>query len=124
MRLLARRPPRTTSGGRRSGWRRSCCALLELRKPDLDERPDALLETGLARDRERGLVALAHLVEGDTLLQPIVPGHQELLDPLAGVVGTGHDPEATAILAPRCSAFSRLGSRSRRSSRCSWRRSS
>ena len=52
----------TTSGCRRSGWRRSSCEPLEIGEPELDERPDRVLEPRLARDLERLLVALAHLL--------------------------------------------------------------
>ena len=54
-------------------------------EPDLDERPHGLLEPCLARDRERLLPALAHLRRVDALLQPVVPGHEQLLDALTGV---------------------------------------
>ena len=70
-RARARRPS-TTSGGRRSGWRRSSCEPFEIGEPDLDERADALLEPVLAGDRERLLVALADLLGGDALLEPVV----------------------------------------------------
>ena len=61
-----RRPrPSTTSGVRRRRWRRSWSEPLEVGEPDLDERPHAVLEPRLARDRERLLVALAHLL-GET----------------------------------------------------------
>ena len=33
------RPPSTTSGFRRSGWRRFCCEPLEVGEPELDQRP-------------------------------------------------------------------------------------
>ena len=61
---------------RRSGWRRSSGEPLEVGEPDLDERPHALLEPGLARDRERLLVALAHLLRLDALLEPVVAGER------------------------------------------------
>jgi hypothetical protein len=57
---------------------------LEVREPDLDERPNVLLEPRLAGDRERLLVALTRLVGAHSLLQAVVTGHEELLDPLAG----------------------------------------
>ena len=44
------------SGVRRSGWRRSSCEPLEIREPDLDERPHRVLQPGLPRDR-RGRIA-------------------------------------------------------------------
>src|SRR5439155_8386326 len=73
---------RTTSGGRRSGSRRSSAALRQVGEPDLDERADRLLEPGLARHRERLLPALARLRGVDALLQPVVAGHEQLLDAL------------------------------------------
>jgi glycosyltransferase involved in cell wall biosynthesis len=65
---LARRPSHTTSGCRRPGWRRSSSKPFEVREPDLDERPDRVLEPGFARDCERLLVGLAHLLRRDALL--------------------------------------------------------
>ena len=53
---------------------------LEVGEPDLDQRPDPLLDPGLPRERERLLVALAHLRRVDALLQPVVPGQDQLLD--------------------------------------------
>src|SRR5207249_9729855 len=50
---------------------------------DLHERAHAALEPGLASNLERLLVALASLLRRDALLQPIVPGDEELLNPLA-----------------------------------------
>ena len=45
-------PPRiTTSGGRRSGWRRSSPELAEIGEPDLDERPHGVLDSRLPRGR-------------------------------------------------------------------------
>jgi CheY-like chemotaxis protein len=71
---------------RRSGWRRFSSEPLEIREPDLDERPDRILEPGLACGLERLLVALPRLRRVDSLLQTIVSGHQQLLDPFASVV--------------------------------------
>ena len=59
---VARQPLLTTSGCRRNGWRRSSGEPLEVGQPDLDERPDRVLDAGLARDGERLLVGLAHLL--------------------------------------------------------------
>ena len=56
---------------------------------DLDERPDGLLESGFLGYLKGFLVRLAHLLGRDTLLEPVVAGDEELLDPFAGVVG-GH----------------------------------
>ena len=50
------------------------------------ERPHAVLDPGLAGERERLLVALADLRRVDALLQAIVPREQRLLDTNTGVV--------------------------------------
>ncbi len=77
-------PPRaTTSGFRRSGWRRSSCEPFEIGEPDLDERPDPLLEAGGARELERLLVARADLLRRDAVLEPVVTCEKQFLDPLA-----------------------------------------
>src|SRR5207253_975709 len=55
-------------------------------QPDLDERTDRLLEPGILRRLEGLLVALPHLLRVDALLEAVVSGDQELLDPLPGVV--------------------------------------
>src|SRR4029453_14744732 len=73
----------TTSGVRRSGWRRSSSEPFEIGEPDLDERPDRLLEACLARRLERLLCALPRLRGIDTLLEPVVARDQQLLDALA-----------------------------------------
>jgi hypothetical protein len=67
---------------------------LEVGEPDFHERPDRVLEARLPSRLERVLVALARLRRIDTLLEPIVAGHQELLDPAAGVVPL-HKPSVT-----------------------------
>jgi len=59
--------------------------LLEVREPDLDQRPDPLLHPVLARERQRGLVALAHLRGVDALFEPVVAGQDQLLKVLAGL---------------------------------------
>src|SRR5206468_4037882 len=61
----------------------------EVREPDLDERPDALLEPVLLRQPQCRLVALARLLRRHTLLQPIVARDEMLLNLLAGRVGHG-----------------------------------
>src|SRR5436190_13690551 len=78
------RPRRTTSMSRRAGWRRSS-EPLEIGEPDLDQRPDRLLEPGLAGQRERLLIVLSRLGRIDPLLEPVVARHEQLLDPLARV---------------------------------------
>ena len=70
---------------RRAGWRRSSCEPLEVREPDLDERPHQLLEPSLARERERLLVALSRLARVDALLEAVVARDEQLLDPLPSV---------------------------------------
>src|SRR5581483_1380884 len=87
-RPAARRRPPTTSGSRRSGWRRSSSEPLEVGKPDLDERPDALLEPRLACERERLLVGRPDLLGGDALLQAVIARDEQLLDPLADLYHT------------------------------------
>src|SRR5262249_14387008 len=87
----AQRLPRMTSSFRRPGWRRFCGASLKVPESELDERPNPILEAGLAGDRKRLLVGLAHLVERDALLQAVVAGDEELLDPLASL-GFVHVP--------------------------------
>jgi CheY-like chemotaxis protein len=57
----------------------------EVREPDFDERADRLLQPRLAGHLERLLVALPGLGRVDTLLEAIVPGHEQLLDPLADI---------------------------------------
>jgi preprotein translocase subunit SecG len=76
---------------RRAGWRLFCFGrrlreTIEVGEPDLDERADALLETRRARDRQRLLVALPRLRGRDALLEPVVAGHEQLLDPRARVL--------------------------------------
>ena len=73
-------PRSTTSGVRRRRWRRFSSEPLEVREPDLDERPDRILETGFPRSLERLLVALPRLGRVDPLLEPVVARDQELLD--------------------------------------------
>src|SRR5207244_13328294 len=70
----------TTSGGRRSGWRRFSFEPFEIGESDLDERTHRLLEPGRTCNLERLLVALAHLSQVDPLLEPVVPRQQQLLD--------------------------------------------
>ena len=79
----ARQRPSTTSGVRRSGWRRSSSEPFEIGEPDLDQRANPLLETVLAGDRERLLVALPDLLGRDALLQAVVARQQQIVDLLA-----------------------------------------
>jgi CheY-like chemotaxis protein len=68
------------------GWRRSSGEPLEVGQAALDERPDRLLETGTPRQLERLLVAPAHFLRSDALLQPVVAGDEEFLDLLTNVL--------------------------------------
>jgi hypothetical protein len=69
---------------------------LEVRKSDLDQRGDRVLEARLARDGERLLVGLAHLLVRNALLQPVVPRNEQLLDALTRVVG--HETSVAPVL--------------------------
>ena len=78
----------------RTGWNAvgsvyPSASSVEIGQPDLDEQLHCVLEPGLAGDLERLLVCLADLLGRDALLQPVVAGDEQLLDPLAGVV-CGH----------------------------------
>jgi hypothetical protein len=75
-----------TSRSRRAAWTRSSSEPLEVGEPDFDQRADALLETGLARDGERLLVALPRLLRIDALLEPVVTRDEKPLDSLTRVV--------------------------------------
>lgn len=70
---------------RRAGSRRFSSEPFQVGEPDLDERANRVLQPGLPRKFERLLVALSHLGRIDALLEPVVPGDQELLDSLARV---------------------------------------
>jgi len=74
------------STSRRAGWRRFWKAL-EIGNPDLDHRPDRILEPGLPRDRQGLLVALPDLGRIDALFETIVAGYQELSDPRVRILG-------------------------------------
>jgi hypothetical protein len=71
---------------RRAGWSRSSTEPLEVGQPELDQRPDALLEPGLRSDGKRLLVALARLFRIDSLLETVVTGDEKLLDSLTRLV--------------------------------------
>jgi CheY-like chemotaxis protein len=74
------------SGFRPSGWRRFCFELRKIGESDLDQRAYPVLDSGLARERERLLVALADLRRVHSLLEAIVPREQCRLDTNTGVV--------------------------------------
>ena len=83
----ASRSRRAPKGWRRRSRRPSAAGEpVEVGQPDLDQRPHRLLEPRLERDRERLLVALARLRRIDALLQAVVAGDEQLLDPLARIV--------------------------------------
>ena len=73
---------------------------VQIREPELDERADGVLETGLACRLERLLVALADLLRGDALLQPVVAGHEQPLDPRARLIACSHRPRLLPGAAP------------------------
>jgi len=52
----------------------------EIGEADLDQRPDRVLEPGLACHRKGLLVALPYLLRVDALFETVVPGYQEPLD--------------------------------------------
>src|SRR5262249_10286605 len=64
--------------------------LLEVGEPDLDQRPHRVLDAGLARDRERLLVALPRLGGIDTLLEAVVARDEQPLDLRASLVAGWH----------------------------------
>jgi preprotein translocase subunit SecG len=86
---------RRPAGWRRCSFGRRALEALEVREPELDERPDALLEPRLAGDSERLLVAFARFCGGDALLEPVVAGHEQLLDPRARVLLPLHGRSVT-----------------------------
>jgi hypothetical protein len=81
---------------RRAGWRPFSSEPLEVGEPDLDERPHGILEPGFASDLQGLLVALPRLLRRNSLLQPVVPGDEELLDPPARLRGLLHVVQPTA----------------------------
>src|SRR5262245_4841700 len=106
--LIGRGGKRDGGGGRRGparparGGRFGLSARVQsvqVREPNLHERPDHSLETRLARKRERLLVALPHLVGSDSLLEAIVARDEELLDPLPGF----HRAHVRYPRSPECS---------------------
>jgi hypothetical protein len=68
------------SSVRLSGSRRFSSEPWQIGQPDLDEGAHLLFEPGLARDFERQQERLARLLRVDALLQPVVPGHKQLLN--------------------------------------------
>src|SRR5690242_2305612 len=64
-------------------------------EPDLDERADRVLETGLPGDLERLFPALARLRRIDPLLQAVVARDEQLLNAFTGVGIALHKPSLT-----------------------------
>ena len=79
----------------RTGRLLSVSTRVEIRQPQLDERPYRVLDARIARSGERLLVALAHLLGRDALLEAVVAGHEQALDLCAGVVSGGHATRVT-----------------------------
>jgi CheY-like chemotaxis protein len=71
---------------RRAAWRRSSPEPLEVGEPELHQRPHAVLESGLPRDRKRLLVALPRLPRIHALLKSVVARDEKFLDSLTRVV--------------------------------------
>src|SRR6476469_4702629 len=90
-------PRSTTSGVRQRRWRRFSSEPLEVREPDLDERPDRILEPGFPRSLEGLLVALSRLGRIDPLLESIVARDQELLDLYACGVRAHEESECMRV---------------------------
>ena len=63
---------------------------VEIGEPDLDERSDRVLDTGLARERKRLLVALSRLGGVDALLEAVVPRDEQTLDLGSNLVSGRH----------------------------------
>jgi hypothetical protein len=95
MRLLGPQPSVTTSLSRPAGWRRFSSQPFEIGKADLDQRPDRVLEARFSRNGERLLVACPRFRGIDALLEAIVTGDEELLNPLTRVFGL-HDRSLAA----------------------------
>ncbi len=87
-------PAITTSSCRRHGWRRFSSEPFEIGEPDLDQRTNRVLEARIPRHRESLLVRLADLLGRNALLQPVVAGDEQLLDP-----ARVHRPQADDIAA-------------------------
>jgi preprotein translocase subunit SecG len=77
--------------GSATGWNEAESRLgrfsIEVGEAHLDEGPDRVSESGLSGERERLLVALAHLLGADALFQPVVACDEQVLDLRADVFG-------------------------------------
>ena len=81
---------RQAAGGAGGGASASCCSFSRSASLISTSGPDGLLEPRGAGRLERRLVALAHLVERHALLEPVVAGHEEMLDLRARILRSGH----------------------------------
>jgi hypothetical protein len=70
-------------------WRRFSSEPFEVGEPDLDERPDLVLDPCLASQLERLLIALPRFLDGDTLLEPVVARHEQALDLGSNLIARG-----------------------------------
>jgi hypothetical protein len=64
--------------------------LVQVGDPDLDERPDRVLDPRLAGERERLLPALPRLGGIHALFETVVSGYEKLLDPRTQII-LGHE---------------------------------
>ena len=83
---------------------------VEVGEADLDEGPNGVLEPCLARDGERLLVALTHLLRSDPLLEAVVARYEQALDPRPRVVARSHAGRVTpgTMARPMVSVFAVL----------------
>jgi CheY-like chemotaxis protein len=70
-------------------WRRFSSEPFEVGEPDLDERPDRVLDPRLAGELERLLVALPRFLDSNPLLQPVVAGDEQPLNLGAHLIAGG-----------------------------------
>ncbi len=70
-------------------WRRFSSEPFEVGEPDLDERPDRVLDPRLAGELEGLLVALPRFLDGNPLLQPVVAGDEQPLNLGAHLIAGG-----------------------------------
>ena len=87
-------PPRPTmSSGRWSGWSRFCCELelLEVGEPGSTSGRTASSSPASRAASSAAQVALPNLLECHALLEALVPGDENALNPGTGFVRGGHD---------------------------------
>lgn len=70
-------------------WRRFSSEPFEVGQPELDKRADRILDSGLARELERLLVALPDFLDLDPLLEAVVAGDEQPLDLGAHLIAGG-----------------------------------